>query len=169
MIFATSKVSDQPAHMRSLIRAFASRLSILWLLSCWLNTIWSFFSLKGGCTGSSDSTLVNMPHCWKSHVAAHLCFKMLSVAFLWYHHLVRYKICQDCLIMRHDTYEPPHLISNNLVLWQVLAQTLISKMILKIHRFVWTHACRLCDPYWSTSFRTLIQFTCTIFLVLLWV
>ena len=30
---ATSKASDQPAHMRSLIRAFASRLSILWLLS----------------------------------------------------------------------------------------------------------------------------------------
>ena len=38
---ATSKASDQPAHTRSLIRAFASRLSILWLLSYWLNTIWS--------------------------------------------------------------------------------------------------------------------------------
>ena len=23
-------------------------------------------SLKGGCTGSSESTLVKMPHCWKS-------------------------------------------------------------------------------------------------------
>ena len=29
VICATSKASDQPAHMRSLIRAFASRLSIL--------------------------------------------------------------------------------------------------------------------------------------------
>ena len=28
-------------------------------------------SLKGGCTGSPESTLVNMPHCLKSHVAAH--------------------------------------------------------------------------------------------------
>ena len=28
-------------------------------------------SLKGGCTGSSESTLVKMPHCWKSHAAAH--------------------------------------------------------------------------------------------------
>ena len=27
--YATSKASDQPAHTRSLIRAFASRLSIL--------------------------------------------------------------------------------------------------------------------------------------------
>ena len=29
MVCATSKVSDQPAHTRSLIRAFASRLRIL--------------------------------------------------------------------------------------------------------------------------------------------
>ena len=29
MVCATSKASDQPAHSRSLIRAFASRLSIL--------------------------------------------------------------------------------------------------------------------------------------------
>ena len=28
-------------------------------------------SFKGGCTDSSESTLVKMPHCWKSHVAAH--------------------------------------------------------------------------------------------------
>ena len=29
-----------------------------------------FLSLTGGCTGSSESTLVKMPHCWKSHVMA---------------------------------------------------------------------------------------------------
>ena len=29
-------------------------------------------SLKGGCTGSSESTLVKMRHCWKSHVAAYI-------------------------------------------------------------------------------------------------
>ena len=29
-------------------------------------------SLKGGFTGSSESTLAKMPHCWKSHVAARL-------------------------------------------------------------------------------------------------
>ena len=28
-------------------------------------------SLKGGCTGSSESTLVKMPNCWKSHSIAH--------------------------------------------------------------------------------------------------
>ena len=31
-----------------------------------------FLSLKGGHTGSSESTLVAMPHCWKSHVTAHM-------------------------------------------------------------------------------------------------
>ena len=31
-----------------------------------------FLSLKGGCRGSSESTLVKMTHCWKSHAAAHL-------------------------------------------------------------------------------------------------
>ena len=30
-----------------------------------------FQSLKGGCIVSSESTLVKMPHCWKSHVATH--------------------------------------------------------------------------------------------------
>ena len=29
-----------------------------------------FLSLTGGCKGSSESTLVKMPHCWKSHVTA---------------------------------------------------------------------------------------------------
>ena len=27
-----------------------------------------FLSLKGGYTGSSESTHVKMPHCWKSHI-----------------------------------------------------------------------------------------------------
>ena len=31
-------------------------------------------SLKGGCRGLSKSTLVKMPHCWKSYVTAQLCF-----------------------------------------------------------------------------------------------
>ena len=30
-----------------------------------------FLSLKGGCRGSSESTLVKMSNCWKSHALAH--------------------------------------------------------------------------------------------------
>ena len=32
-----------------------------------------FLSLKGDCKGLSESMLVKMPHCWKSHVVARLC------------------------------------------------------------------------------------------------
>ena len=37
-----------------------------------------FLSLKRGCTDSSKSTLVKMPHCWKSHVPAQLLFSCAS-------------------------------------------------------------------------------------------
>ena len=57
VVCATSKASDQPAHTYSLIKAFASRLNILWVC---------------GCTGLSESTIIKLPHCWKSHVAAHM-------------------------------------------------------------------------------------------------
>ena len=33
-----------------------------------------FLSLTGGCRGSSDSTLVKIPHCWKCHAAAQMYF-----------------------------------------------------------------------------------------------
>ena len=36
-----------------------------------------FLSLTGGCTESSESPHVKMPHCWKSHVTAHLCYASL--------------------------------------------------------------------------------------------
>ena len=42
VVCATSKASDKPAHTCSLITAFASRLSNLWLFSYWLNTSLSF-------------------------------------------------------------------------------------------------------------------------------
>ena len=31
-----------------------------------------FLSLKGGCTGSSESTLVKMSNCWKSHATTQM-------------------------------------------------------------------------------------------------
>ena len=47
VVCAISKASDQPAYMRSLIRAFDSLLNILWLLSYWRSCIWSFYAWKG--------------------------------------------------------------------------------------------------------------------------
>ena len=39
-----------------------------------------FLSLKGGCTGSSESTLVKMSNCWKSHAAVHISLYIMSGA-----------------------------------------------------------------------------------------
>ena len=57
-----------------------------------------FLSLKGGCTGSSESTLVKVPHCWKSHVRAHMYIRILELPF--YHYIkgpqtVSYSICPN--------------------------------------------------------------------------
>ena len=52
----------------SLIRAYASRLNSIKLLT---EHYLEVLSLKGCCTGSAESTLVKIPDCWKSNVAAH--------------------------------------------------------------------------------------------------
>ena len=44
VVYATNKASDQPAHVRSLIRAFASCLNSLWVLSYWSDSTWGFFA-----------------------------------------------------------------------------------------------------------------------------
>ena len=67
VVCATSKASDQPAHTRSLIRAFACRLN-----SLWTEHHLEFLSLNGGFTGASEFIIVKMPHCWKSRVTAQL-------------------------------------------------------------------------------------------------
>ena len=82
VVCATIKGSDQPAHMCRLIRAFASSSNILWLLIKLLTQHHlEFLSRKGGCTGSSESTLVKVTHCCKSRVTAHiscLCFTLTA-------------------------------------------------------------------------------------------
>ena len=74
VVCATGKGSDQPAHTRSLIRAFASRLNNFMTVNLLTEHHLEFLSLKRGCTGWSESTLVKMPHCWKSHVLAQIMY-----------------------------------------------------------------------------------------------
>ena len=50
-----------------------------------------FLSLKGGCRGSSESTLVKMTNCWKSHAAA----QFLSVGQL-------FPLSQTVVLDRHS-------------------------------------------------------------------
>ena len=40
-----------------------------------------FLSLKGGCRGWSESTLVKLPHCLKSHVMAHIVRKISVIDY----------------------------------------------------------------------------------------
>ena len=42
-----------------------------------------FLSLKGGCRGSSESTLVKMSNCWKSHAAPQLSFNFASMCLAY--------------------------------------------------------------------------------------
>ena len=46
-----------------------------------------FLSLIGGCTGSSESTLVKIPHCWKSHAMAQLSAKHHS----YFHKFINFR------------------------------------------------------------------------------
>ena len=41
-----------------------------------------FLSLKGGCRGSLESTLVKMSNCWKSHAPAQLSRVPISLRWL---------------------------------------------------------------------------------------
>ena len=71
VVCATSKGSDQPAHMRSLISVFASRLNIM-TVKLLIEQHLEFQCFEESCTGSSESPLVKIPHCWKSFVAAQM-------------------------------------------------------------------------------------------------
>ena len=61
VVCATSKGSNQSARIEYF-------MSVKLLTEHHLE----FLSLKESCTGSSESTLIKMPHCWKSSVTAHM-------------------------------------------------------------------------------------------------
>ena len=76
VVCATSKASDQPGYTGSLIRAFASRLSIL-IVKLLTEHHLEFLSLKGGCRGSSESTLVKMSNCGNLMPRLNYCISLL--------------------------------------------------------------------------------------------
>ena len=71
VVCATSKASDQHVHTQSdqsLYRSLELSMTVKLLAEHHLE----FLSIKEGCRGSSESTLVKMPHCWKLHDAAQI-------------------------------------------------------------------------------------------------
>ena len=73
-----------------------------------------FLSLIGRCRGSSESTHVKMPHCWKSHAIAQI-FKL--------HDSISYQnICSWCL---EDTYylDGQKLTTRKGITWTFISET----------------------------------------------
>ena len=68
-----------------------------------------FLSLKGGCRGSSESTLVKKPHCWKSHALAHFEY-------------FRPPKASEVTITNQPTYTITQTM-DSLLIWRVNAQT----------------------------------------------
>ena len=56
-----------------------------------------FLSLTGGCTGSSETTLVKMPHCWKSYALAHLfAVRNKKISLITHFHLEACMLISRC-------------------------------------------------------------------------
>ena len=64
VVCVTSKASDQTARILCWLLEYSMIVKLL------TEHHSEFLSLKGGCTGSYESTHVKMPHCWKSHAKA---------------------------------------------------------------------------------------------------
>ena len=67
-----------------------------------------FLCLTGGCTSSSESTLVKMPHCWKSHVA----FRIITYPYVHAH---------SCILF-HYSNGPEHRNSVHFAQWSSKGQ-----------------------------------------------
>ena len=101
----------RPAKPQTSLRiraVWSEPLLVAWILPECKATHWTSFGvqgLKGGCTGSSESTLVKISHCLKSHGAAHMqngsnWFIILTslfstlIAFILIYCLLVYTYCQ---------------------------------------------------------------------------
>ena len=84
VVCATRKGSDQPAQTRSLIRAFASAFEYSTSVKLLTKHHLEDRSFKGGCAGSSESTLIKIPQCWKSHAAAQFLRHFMEPEFVPY-------------------------------------------------------------------------------------
>ena len=82
VVCATSKGSDQPAHTAQSDQSCCWSLEYIMTLRTLTEHQLESHSLKGGYTGSSESTLVKIPHCWKSYVAGHIYFFFISETVL---------------------------------------------------------------------------------------
>ena len=68
-----------------------------------------FLSLKGGCTGSSESTLVKMSNCWKSHALAQMSlFNSLHAVYFFMLLLLSAEFFNMSFFSSKNTYRVSH-------------------------------------------------------------
>ena len=73
-----------------------------------------FLSFIGGCRGLSESTVVKMPHCWKSHALAHIASgndiylnaKVSQLLLKFYFLLFETKILFNDIVINKSNYSP---------------------------------------------------------------
>ena len=94
----TTGLTCEPVHETSISVVYAQSdqslcLSLEYSMSVKLLTEYhlEFLSLKGGCTGSPEATLVKIPHCLKSHDKAHVVFGFPCCL-----------VCGACLARSHE-------------------------------------------------------------------
>ena len=85
-----------------------------------------FLSITGGCRGPSESTLVKMSNCWKSRALAQFIMAVTCTLpgnlNLWRLKVTKYSRITPSQLLRKSSkivIEPRHVISNNVVFWQV--------------------------------------------------
>ena len=89
MAYATSKDSDQPSHLPSLIRVFAVCVKKPWVLSYPLRRLWT----NWGGDAQADLSLCRVPRsfCWFCHEAAQFyCWGEFWVALFWWSFVSQY-------------------------------------------------------------------------------
>ena len=59
-----------------------------------------FLSVNGGCRGSSESTLVKMSNCWKSHAAAHIFARAMTYMYTYVYKQKKFysTLAQVCIL-----------------------------------------------------------------------
>ena len=121
MVCATSKGSDQYAQSdQSLSSSLEYSMNVKLLAEHHLE----FLSLKRGCicTDSYESTLVKMPHCWKSHATAQITKLIFNYpnkinfqlhSYLTRHYLVIEIVFVDVIFMNVEFKEVSNCIHLN--------------------------------------------------------
>ena len=102
----TNKASDQPAHTRSLIKAFASRLNILWVLRYWLNInsgLQIFFKI-GRPKWPIEQKMVG--HFLKWWAQAYQTNRLYTLPTHWHRHLYAYTYI-DCWLYSKTCLKRP--------------------------------------------------------------